>query len=318
MFLYTKKNGGSKMKKTLLGLIVMLALMPIFTITASAAETETSDLPYIIEEGAVYYESAFGFGSGRHGTVGNDNIYANTPCYARITGYAFLDENGYIIDSDYDEDAISISIPLIENFNRLFLHFATEKYTNGWVDSVHVFSANETQPSENIVPTTEEPSKTEQDAEEIVEAIATDIQSNTYSKSTIVIDFSGSMDDNQKEVIELLETIDFNETTSIIAFATEYAVISNQQLVNHDFYVGVTTVMFPALNEAISLGTDNLVIISDLSISDLYYDETSLSKSNKLKNVVIYDPDDGSEDSVVDDVFKVVWPNAEINRIRIK
>lgn len=306
------------MKKTLLGLIVMLALMPLFAITVSAAETEGTDLPYIIEEGAIYYESAFGFGSDRHGTVGDKNPYAHTPCYARITGYAFLDDNGYIIDFDYDEDAISISVPLIDNFNSLFLHFATEKYTNGWVDSVHVFSADVIQTSENTSPTTEEPSKPEQDAEEIVEAIATDIQSNTYSKSTIVIDFSGSMDDNQKEVVELLETIDFNETTSIIVFATDYAVISHEQLINNDFHVGGTTVMFPALNEAIGLGTDNLVIISDLSIHDLYDDETSLSASDTLKNVVIYDPDDSSEDSVVDDVFKVVWPNAEINRIKIK
>lgn len=279
-------------------------------ITVNAAEVD-AELPYVIEEGATYHESAWGFGSGRYGTVTDGNPYTTIPCYAAINGYAFLDEHGYILCFDYNPSTDDILIPPApDGAVALFLHFHTDSYRNGWVNSEKVSPRETTKP-----PVTEEERSedvpTEQEPEDIIVDISQDIQKN---KSTaIVVDFSGSMLDNQREVVDLLGTLDIGDDTTIIVFATDFEIVTQEQLAKEDFNVGATTHMVQALNEATSLGVEHLIIISDLNT----YGDVALEKSDTLKSVTIYDPDDGYDDYIVDDLLKPTWSNAVISRVKI-
>lgn len=309
------------MKKLFWGIVLALICIACGTTTAFAADSDiNSELPYVIKEGTVYYETSYQFGSGRHGTVTERNEYITIPCYAGINGYSFLDENGNVLKSDYIESENDISIPEApKGAVRLFKHFKSTSYRNGWVDAGQVLSnelitdkESEKEPSTESQQAEERPE--EQNPEEIVESIKNQIE-NQNEKTTIVIDFSGSMSDNQSEVVSLLETLDFNENTKIIVFARRYKEISKEQLESRDFYVDSSgTYMIEALNKAIKLGTEHLIIISDLQTHER---RIKIEKSDTLKSVVVYDPDDGDEDYIVDK-FKEVWDKAEVSRVRIK
>lgn len=308
-----------KIKKLFLGAILTLIFMICGATTAFAAESDiNSELPYIIKEGTVYYETSYQFGSGRNGTVNEKNEYITIPCYAGINGYSFLDENGNVLKSDYIESENDISIPEApEGAVRLFKHFKSTSYRNGWVDAGQVILNEDITSDEEEKELLDEPEQVkerpeEQKPEEIVEDIQSDIQKED-KKTTISIDFSGSMSDNQREVVKLIETLDFNENTTIIVFASRYEVITKEQLISRDFSVGNSTYMIEALNKAIELGTEHLIVISDLQTST-----GELEKSETLKSVVIYDPDDNYEDAIVDEMLKPTWDKATISRVRIK
>lgn len=304
------------MKKLFWGMILTLIFMTCGATISFASEADVnSELPYVIKEGTVYYESSYQFGSGRYGTVNERNEYITIPCYAGINGYSFLDENGNILESDYIESENDISIPKApKGAVRLFKHFKSTSYRNGWVDAGQVIPNKTITTISYEEPEEEKEKPEEQNPEEIVEDIKNDIQKENQ-KTTIVIDFSGSMSDNQCEVVELLETLDFNENTTIIVFAKRHKVITKEQLASRDFYVNADgTYMVAALNEAIALGTEHLIIISDLQTHE---ERIELEESNVLKSVVVYDPDDGSEDDIVED-FKEVWNKTTISRVKIK
>lgn len=295
------------MKKLFLGVFFACILL-VFGTTMTTFATET-EAPYIIRDGAIYYESSDNFGSGRSGVVNEKNRYTTIPCYAEINGFAFLDQKGNILESAYRESEKDIFIPeLPEGTVKIFKHFKTAAYRNGWVDSDDVL-LNEVE--ETLDETQKE---IQQNPKEIVRNINNEIQKKD-EKTTIVIDFSGSMSDNQYEVVKLLETLKFNDNTKIIVFADDYEIVTQEQLSSEDFFVGAGTKMLKALNKAISMGTENLILISDLAT---YGDAVSLKESKNLKSVVVYDPDDGIEDSIVEDVLKVTWDQASISRIRIK
>lgn len=254
-------------------------------------------LQNIIKNETIYYESSDNFGSGRSGVVNQENTYTTIPCYAGINGYAFLDENGNVLDSDYIESENDIAIPEHpEGAVKLFKHFHSTSYRNGWIDS------------ENVVLNKDETQKPEEIVEEINKAVQ-----NEEQKTAIVIDFSGSMSDNQRQVVELLGTLKFKESTKIIVFADSFKIVSHEELINKKFNVGSETHMMQALNEALSLKTENMIIISDLAT----YKDVSLEESETLKSVVIYDPDDGTEDAVVEDVLRKKWDKTEIKRVKI-
>lgn len=289
-----------KMKRFLMLVCFIVLFMTFGTITASAQETNV-DLPYIIKENATYYESSYNFGSGRNAVVNGENIYTTTPCYAGINGYSFLDEEGRVIDSKYQEESNDICVPEApEGTVEIFLHFKTLNYRNGWVNSESVISKNTN---------TEEEIKLNEDIakpEEVVEEIKTYTEKG--KKTAIVIDYSGSMSEHQQKVVELLPTLVFDENTTIIVFGTTYEVITSKQLSNRDFNVGTETHMYKALNKATSLEVEQLIIISDLCT----YDDVSLETSKDLENVIIYDP--LGTDNIVERELKETWKNAKIKR----
>lgn len=113
----------------------IMTILIFFVTTLLATTVQTVQAArYTIPTGTRYYESSFGFGSGRQGRVGNK--YTLNPGKIRIPGYSYLDKNGEVIISDYKEEAEIIDIPdPPENARKLFLHFCTQKYRNGWIDS---------------------------------------------------------------------------------------------------------------------------------------------------------------------------------------
>lgn len=300
------------MKRLFIQLILCFALLSIFCISASAAGPNAG-LPYLIEDGARYYESSYAFGSGRNGTVTPANPYTTEPCYAGINGYSYLDESGYILDAKYDESTSNIPIPQApEGATKLFLHFHTTDYRNGWVDSDFVVEAHANTPpttTTTLLPTS---APLEQEPEEIIEDIEVILQED--KKTSIVIDYSGSMSDNQREVIDLLATLDLDSNVNIIVFASYHEVITQEQLKTGDFYVGSSTYLFPALDEATALGTEQLILISDLQNQDLSGIRTNLA----LQTVIIYDPDGLPIAHNLQKQFDSQWPNATISRIKIE
>lgn len=290
-----------KIKRFLMLICFFVLLIAFGTITAAAQEVETGEMPYIIKEGTVYYESSYDFGSGRKAVVNEGNIYTTIPCYAGINGYSFLDEQGRVIDSKYQEESNDICVPEApEGTAQIFLHFKTFNYRNGWVNSENVISKNANTEEENNL--NENISK----PEEVVEEIK--IHTEKGKKTAIVIDYSGSMSEHQQKVVELLATLEFDKNTTIIVFGTTYQVITTTQLSNGEFDVGGETHMYQALNKASSLEVEQLIIISDLGT----YEDVSLNSSEKLENVIIYDP--LGYDYIVERELKETWKNAKIKR----
>lgn len=283
-----------KMKRFLMLICFFVLFITFGTITATAQETDTVELPYIIQEGTKYYESSYDFGSGRDAVVNGENIYTTIPCYAGINGYSFLDEEGRVIDSKYQEESNDICVPEApEGTVGIFLHFKTANYRNGWVNSESVIARDEDR-------------KNEAKPEEVAEEIQTYTQEG--KKTAIVIDYSGSMSEHQQKVVELLSTLEFDENTTIIVFGETYEVITTNQLSSEDFYVGAATHMYQALNKATSLEVEQLIIISDLCT----YGDVSLNFSEDLENVIIYDPL-GTED-IIEGELKETWKNAKVRR----
>lgn len=297
------------MKRLFLAVIslasAMLCIVFGSSVVVSAAETDS--LEYVIQKGSIYYESASAFGTGRRGVVCEDNPYTVNPCYAGINGYAYLDEKGRVLLSEYDESTTDIDIPPApEGTFKLYKHFRTANYRNGWVDSNCVMKV-----PEKTEETLEFSEDTPVEPEKVVDKISQDVKKDM--KTCIVIDYSGSMADNQREVVNLLGSIQFNDNTTIIVFADTFEIVTHEELTNEDFYVGSATHMYQAINGALELGTEQLIIISDLQT---YADEKLMAPSDTIRKVTIYDPDEDEFDSYVLDELKEKL--GDLTRIIIK
>ena len=127
------KEDNMKVKRLFLNLLVS-TFIAIGGITANAAENERAELPYVVEEGSVYFDSCENFGSGASRVVNKENEYVTVPCYAGINGYAYVDANGHTMEYKYDEATNNIEIPEApQGAVMLFKHFRSENYRNGWV-----------------------------------------------------------------------------------------------------------------------------------------------------------------------------------------
>lgn len=289
-----------KLKRFLMFMSFAVLFTVFLSITVAAQETENvAELPYVIEEGAVYYESSFNFGSGKSAIVNGTNIYTTDPCYAGINGYSFLDDQGRIIAFQYDEETDDIYVPEAPSGTaEIFMHFKSINYRNGWVNSKSVIPRGQTKLDDDVV----EP-----------ESVVEEIQEYTQSglKTAVVIDYSGSMTEHQRKVVELLGQLEFDANTTVIVFATTFEIITTEQLANHDFDVGGLTHMYQALNKANDLGVEQMILISDLQT----FNDVELQPSEELKSVVIYDPFYGN--NVVESDLRRTWKNARINRTAI-
>lgn len=296
------------MKRLFLAVISLASAMLCIVFGSSVVSAvETDSLEYVIQKGSIYYESASAFGTGRRGVVCEDNPYTVNPCYAGINGYAYLDEKGRVLLSEYDESTTDIDIPPApEGTFKLYKHFRTANYRNGWVDSNCVMKV-----PEKTEETLEFSEDTPVEPEKVVDKISQDVKKDM--KTCIVIDYSGSMADNQREVVNLLGSIQFNDNTTIIVFADTFEIVTHEELTNEDFYVGSATHMYQAINGALELGTEQLIIISDLQT---YADEKLMAPSDTIRKVTIYDPDEDEFDSYVLDELKEKL--GDLTRIIIK
>lgn len=296
------------MKRLFLAVISLASAMLCIVFGSSVVSAaETDSLEYVIQKGSIYYESASAFGTGRRGVVCEDNPYTVNPCYVGINGYAYLDEKGRVLLSEYDESTTDIDIPPApEGTFKLYKHFRTANYRNGWVDSNCVMKV-----PEKTEETLEFSEDTPVEPEKVVDKISQDVKKDM--KTCIVIDYSGSMADNQREVVNLLGSIQFNDNTTIIVFADTFEIVTHEELTNEDFYVGSATHMYQAINGALELGTEQLIIISDLQT---YADEKLMAPSDTIRKVTIYDPDEDEFDSYVLDELKEKL--GDLTRIIIK
>lgn len=297
------------MKKIFLFVAAIFAFCLFGGITVEAQDYDKYE-PIIIQEGATYYESSENFGSGRYDIVDSSNPYTiPTPCIVYVNGYSFLDKNGNIIDSYYNQSEENCVIPEIpDNCVKVFVHFRTEQYRNGWTD---IGNLNNPYKSESS------------SVEELVKDIKNEAsQSTANSKTAVVIDCSGSMSDNQKEVVNQLENINFNPNTKITVFADIIKEISKADLVDFEekywddvFGIGVGTHLEDALTSIVSdKSIKKILLISDLQA--VFFDPDKFS-SDHILEFKIYDPDESSKDYQIIQTLKLCYPKADIKRLKI-
>lgn len=296
---------------------MVLAVCLVMGLTISVQASDVEEYPYIIEQGAQYYNSSWGFGSGRYGVVKQENIYTDIPCEATINGYSFLNKKGEVIKAMCDPEAKYIIVPEApEGAKALWLHFSGPIYRNGWVDGRNVLLKEEykgiyeeficPQDDLGIGPLLDNEEKTpEQVAKEI------DVTME-QGKTAIVLDVSGSMSDNQREVVTQLGRITFEEDSIIEIFADSYAMISYEDLIEWNFYMGGGTDLYQGLNALADTGVENLILISDLQHNGY----TSLEKNNGFKQIVVYNPESDYPSDVVSTMEQAFGKSVTVYTIR--
>ena len=305
--------------------ILALLLMLLGASTVSAEEIEPATTvsnqgTYVIAEGAKYYQSAWGFGTGRWGVVSDGNPYTEIPCEGTLNRYAYLNKEGEVIESGAlhsKEDQTYPEIPEApEGADKLWVHFITELYCNGWTDYsncqwVPATTAGQSTEGEQKNPgvVVEEEAKA---AEDVVEEIGKVISDQDKAQKTVlVVDVSGSMDTEQAKVLCLINELDLDAFAAIWVFAEKAYCVTQEQLVNQDFNVGTVTYMRKAFNKMLmeESGVEHIILISDLILMDPEY---SLANAPEIKSIEIYDPIWNPEDAGELSNFETAWSNAAV------
>lgn len=277
------------MKRFFVSAVFVLTIILFGGSTAYAAEIDTESLQYIIAEGTTYYESSWNFGSGRQNVVNGENPYTTEPCFAAINGYSYLDQNGNVIVSEYDESTNDISIPSApEGAVKLFKHFRSKSFRNGWVDSSNVTLKDiEKEEKKAVTPIpqeeTEKPEK--QDSEELAEMI------QEYDGMTVVIvDRSSSMDDFAEQATERFRKLNIDEeTTKVYVFGRYFKEIQAKDITasnsdvrkNEESYDYIADV----INDAKKYDPKHIIILTDLGVFD-----GEILEQNNLETIDILVP----------------------------
>ena len=326
------------MKKILMNVCLILMVV-MCCITPVSAER------YVLPEGTKYYQSAWGFGSGRFGVVSTENRYTVSPCEVSLDGYAALDSEGRVLQSHYQprqkgqaEESYQLPDKYPEGTYKVFVHHASDGYRLGWSDLEDLEELKETPPhetsstvestGENLLHAENEGSLVisdeEKDPERIVEEITEISTSNESDKTILIVDCSGSMAPHQAEVIRQLEKLPLDNLAGIWVFATEYKQVSKEELIAGRFDVGALTYMNHALCEILwsENNVTNVILIGDLYSMDYHY---GLPGLDGIRKVHIYDtewyvntePEWYRDAGYVDDprmlhLMQTAWPNAEI------
>lgn len=298
------------MKKVLFTLVFAICMLMALAVNAKAAEAPI-EYPYIVKDGSPYFESAYGFGSGRYGIVGDENPYTDVPCKVRLNGYAFLGEHGEVIEAKFEEDASYTDIPNTpEGAICTWVHFNGPVYRNGWVDMMCVYPAENGDISLQDVIATIPDTVEEKSPEEVVEQIEA-IQGT--AKTAVVLDVSGSMYESQEKVVRQLESMEFEEGTIFEIFAGNATKISEEDFKarKYDIYGG--TNLFGALNALKDEQIEAIILISDLC--DNY--GTVLEENPNIKGVIIYNPYETRKD-IVNTIGEAFENSNIIQEVRIR
>ncbi len=259
----------------------------------SASEVpKKSEYPYIIEDGAVYYESSDNFGSGRNNIVNaNINPYVNSPCYAAINGYSFLDKNGRILDHYYLEETSSIEIPPKPiGTVRVLKHFRTVFNRNGWVDSQKVLCRD----GETVLDKKKENPKTEPDKSEKNAKELADMIDNYEGITVVLVDRSSSMDEFAEKATREFRKLDIDEaTTKVYVFGRYFKEIKAKDVAEEHLDVRkdekVYDLLAEVINDAGKYNPKHLVILTDLGV---YEDEKKIKEQPQLETIDIIIPND--------------------------
>lgn len=300
------------MKRLLFGVIFAIAFMAFSGLTAYASDISADEveLPYVVADGTTYWESSWNFGTGRHGVVNEENPYTTTPCYAGINGYSYLNGNGNILVSDYIETENDIVIPSApDGAVKLFVHFKSTSFRNGWVDAdnVSLIKAEELpEETEPTFPTTLEPEK--QNSEELAEMI------QQYDGMTVVIvDRSSSMDDfADKATVEFRNLNIDEQTTKVYVFGRYFKEIQAKEITNENRDVRQDEQRYDYLAEVINdagkYNPKHIIILTDLGVY-----EGNLATQSNLETIDILVPSDNWYGEMErSDFIKKAFPDVKI------
>ena len=277
-----------------LAFAVMTLITAFFTIPANADE-----LPYIIEDGSIYYESSYEFGSGRHATVGSDNQYTTTPCYAGINGFSYLDQNGCSILSGYDESTTNIQIPPApEGAVKLFKHFKTLYHRNGWVDAdkvINITTMSKELNKEKFTPTSTpvSPPPEKQDSKQLANMIK-----GYEGMKVVIVDRSSSMDDFADQATKEFRKLEVDESnTRVYVFGRYFKEIKAKDIAdnsNRDVRKDEKNFdhLAAVINDAAKYNPKHIIILTDLGV----YDE-KFTLQSKLETIDLLIPFDWSTSS---------------------
>lgn len=254
------------------------AFMFLFSTKVNAAEKKEyySLESYLIADDAVYYESSYGFGSGRKGIINENNQYVTIPCYAIVNGFSFLDKDGNIISSGYEEISNIIIPEAPEGTVAVFYHFRTISYRNGWVDSKYVTKISSEKPvPEKSVP--EEPEEKpevpkepdKQDSQELAEMIQDYDDDGT---TVVIVDRSSSMDKFAEEATREFRSLEVVDTTKVYVFGRYFKEISPKDITANNSEVRQNEqrrdYLDAVVNDAGKYDPEHIIIISDLGVYD--------------------------------------------------
>lgn len=266
-------------------ILIAFIIMMFCTNTANAAETRTpKQLPYVIEDNAVYYESSWNFGSGRQGIVNKNNQYVTKPCYAGINGYSFLDKEGNIIISDYKESTNDIAVPEAPSGAvKLFYHFKSTYHRNGWVSSnkVKFLTKKEitSKPDKSEEPEDlkepdelEEPKEPEKPKKQNSKELA-DMINNYGGITVVIVDRSSSMDDFADKATKEFRKLHIDsETTKVYVFGRYFKEIKAKDITNDNSDVRKNEKTYDYLadviNDAAKYKPDHIILLTDLGVYD--------------------------------------------------
>lgn len=211
--------------------------------------------------GAPYYESADQNGSGKHGFYGC-NIYTNGMTY--IAGYAWLDQNGNILES---ECYLRESVPEGKKCGfgpneNVWVALYVDGFTTGSIGWMHIddilpepseIRAGISNNNETALPT-DRPINPEDVANAIEE-------SRNYGKRVaLLLDASGSVDEYSAEIAAYATKV--NKADTVLVFATDYAEIAAEDYLEASEDVGASTEIYAAMN-ALSGAYDTVMIVTD-------------------------------------------------------
>ena len=276
-------------KRLLLTTIVFFALIFSVSVNANAQSK--------IEENALYWETSWDNGSGNHNSISKNNPYITADRDVVVNGYSFLNENGDIIKSEYDEDTqTDIAIPEAPSGTvKTMLHIHSLTNRLGWTDADNVYSGS--------VPTEK---KT---AEEFAEII-----SKKEGKTLIYVDKSASMDAFTEEATKAFNSLDLSDVT-ILVFSDACKRVPEEEINIHHIDMGGRTNIYGNLSLADEFmpNVKNVIIISDLADNH----SKELKEIPSVETVEILCPDPNFPEAEVRKIKKS-WKNATVNVSVIK
>lgn len=290
----------------------MLMLVVAFGSTANAQET---DISYTVSEGMVYWESSYGYGTGKHATVSRENPYAKSiegKFDVCIDGYAILDAKGVIQESCFDEKNFQLSIPTVTGEQQLMVHiWGADGYRLGWIKYTDLGNKSNSKYLISEIHEGEEEvwleNSDEKTVDQTVDTLREEVEADSRipRESIILADFSGSMSEFQSDVLEKLEGT--AGTRYVFAESIEEFSI-DKDIWSYD--IGGATDIANALNCIDINKNTHIYILSDLN--DNCGTEIKICREFEGEITIVYYPNDFRSAKKFFGKVRNAYPNATI------
>ena len=303
----------TKVFRKIFMLFFMLALVAAFGSTAYAQE----NISFTVSEGTVYWESSYGYGTGRHATVSRENPYAKSvegEFNVCIDGYSILDAKGFIQESSFDEKNFQLSIPTVTGEQQLMVHiWGADKggYRLGWIKYTDLGNKNNSNYLISELPEGDEEvwfeNSDEKTVDQTVDTLRDEVEADSRipRESLILADFSGSMSEFQSDVLEKLE----GTVGTRYVFAEDIEEFSiDRDIWSYD--IGGATDIANALNSVDINKNTHVYILSDLN--DNCSTEIKIRQEFEGEITIVYYPNDSWSAKNFFEKVRNAYPNATI------